>query len=248
MNFLSLPVFLSDIELYYSSKVIDNTIEIIGDEHHHICNVMRHKLNDDIYVTDGKGNIYKTKINSFEKKLLTATIIETYLYENYFNNFIFCLPRLRTSERFEFALEKCVELGITNFVVFDSKRSVAKGEKLERWKKILTSAMKQSLRAWLPTITYCKSVSEIFRMDGIKIIFDQNAEQKLNSIYKSTINIHKSYFIFGPEGGFDEDELKIELAQKSENEVITIKLTDNRLRSETAIITAAAELSLNLTQ
>ncbi|MDP2038007.1 MAG: RsmE family RNA methyltransferase, partial [Ignavibacteria bacterium] len=219
-----------------------NTIEITDEEFHHIKDVMRHKLGDEVFVTDGKGVIYKTEIERFDKKSLSAKIISTTNYPNHLSNITFCIPRLRSADRFEFALEKCVELGITNFIVFDSQRTVAKGEKLDRWQKILTAAMKQSLRAWLPTVKYCKSFKEIIELDGKKIFFDQNAEQALPSILNSEFSINNCFFFFGPEGGFSEEELRIA------NGELRIRLTDNRLRSETAIITAASILATSLTQ
>ena len=75
-------------------------------------------------------------------------------------NIFFCIPKLKYSDRFEFALEKCTELGITNFIIFDSERSIHKSDKKERWEKIVLSAMKQSLRSYLPNITVINSLIE----------------------------------------------------------------------------------------
>ncbi len=175
--------FLSDVELYYTShSIIDDAILIDGEEAHHITHVMRHIKGDAINITDGNGSIYKTVIAEIGKRNVLAKVIESIRYENKFSNVTFCIPRLRNTDRFEFALEKCVELGITNFIVFDSTRTVAKGEKIERWQKIILSAMKQSLRAWLPKISYAKSISEIYKLDGTKILFDQNATQTFQTI------------------------------------------------------------------
>ncbi len=231
--------FLSDVELYYSSfPIVDDTIHLVDEECHHIKNVMRHKEGDIIYVTDGKGIIYNSLVERIEKNEIACRIISKRPYENSLANICFCIPRLKSADRFEFALEKCVELGITNFIVFESQRTVAKGEKLERWEKILLAAMKQSLRAWLPKIYFVKNVSEIMKMEGVKYIFDQNAEQTFQPdlcTLRSTLSI----LIFGPEGGFSEDELKIE-----NGELIMVRLSGHRLRSETSIITAASLLAL----
>ena len=235
--------FLSDVELYYTShSIIDDVILIDGEEAHHITHVMRHIKGDAIHITDGNGSIYKSVISEIGKRNVLAKVIESIQYENKFSNFTFCIPRLRNTDRFEFALEKCVELGITNFIVFDSVRTIAKGDKIERWHKILLSAMKQSLRAWLPKVSYANNISEIYKLDGTKILFDQNAEltfqQFLATNHQSLTTNH--FFLFGPEGGFSEEELRIA------NLELRIKLTDNRLRSETAIITAASILTTTL--
>jgi 16S rRNA (uracil1498-N3)-methyltransferase len=234
-------VFLSDIELYYSlTPVVENIITIGGEECHHIVNVMRHAVEDKIFVTNGNGLIYETSIQSLSKKNVTVAIEQTYKYENSFSNICFCIPRLKNADRFEYALEKCVELGITNFIVFDSKRTIAKGDKTDRWQKILTSAMKQSLRSWLPNVRYAKSIAEISKLDGKIILFDQNSEMTLNSfipILNSQLATLNCFFIFGPEGGFAEDEFKTQSVE------YRVKLTENRLRSETAIIMAGSVLA-----
>lgn len=236
-----MSIFLSDIELYFSCNAIGNTIEIADEEFHHIKDVMRHKIGDEVFVTDGKGVIYKTEIERFDKKNLSAKIISITKYPNHLSNITFCIPRLRSTDRFEFALEKCVELGITNFIVFDSQRTVAKGEKLDRWQKIVLAGMKQSLRAWLPSVKYSKSVKEISELEGKKFLFDQNAEQTLSSIINYQLSIRKSFFIFGPEGGFSSEECRV-MSDK-----LKVKLTENRLRSETAVVTAASLLATSLT-
>jgi 16S rRNA (uracil1498-N3)-methyltransferase len=243
-NFQLDSVFLSDIELYYSSNhVIENAITIDGEECHHIINVMRHVEGDKIFITDGRGSIFEASIQTSSKKIITVAIEHTYKYKNRFSNICFCIPRLKNADRFEFALEKCVELGITNFIVFDSKRTVAKGDKTDRWQKILTSAMKQSLRSWLPNVRYAKSIAEISKLDGKIILFDQNSEITLNTfipILNSQLGTLNYFFTFGPEGGFSEDEFR---AQSVE---CRVKLTENRLRSETAIVTAASVLTTSI--
>ncbi len=235
--------FLSDVELFCTShSIIDDVILIDGEEAHHITHVMRHYKGDAIYITDGNGSIYKSVISEVGKRNVLAKAVESIQYENKFSNVTFCIPRLRNTDRLEFALEKCIELGITNFIVFDSVRTVAKGEKIERWQKIILSAMKQSLRAWLPKISYIKSISEVSKQDGTKILFDQNStqtfQQFLSVNHQSLTTNH--FFLFGPEGGFTEEE------SKAINVECRVKLTDNRLRSETAIITAASILTTTL--
>ena len=238
------PAFLSEVELYYTNKpIVGNHIPVEGEECHHITKVMRHKIDDILYVTDGKGTIHKSTISVIEKKKVVAAIDESTKYDNKFSNVWFCVPRLKSADRFEFALEKSVELGITNFIVFDSQRTVAKGEKIERWEKILLAAMKQSLRAWLPKIQYVKSINEILKLDGTKILFDQNAEQSFQQYLLANdqeLNANSYFFIFGPEGGFTNEECRVM------NEELTVRLTENRLRTETAIVTAASILAANI--
>jgi 16S rRNA (uracil1498-N3)-methyltransferase len=227
--------YLSNIELYYSPEgIINNKILIQGEDFNHIIKVMRHSVRDILYISDGKGNIYESQINNINKLSLSAEPLKSYHYENAKKNSFFCIPKLRNSDRFEFALEKCVELGVTNFIIFESRRTISRGEKTDRWNKILISAMKQSLRCYLPEIKVVHSIKDIFYLDGEKIGFEQNSYKKISAL--NIIPDVNYYFIFGPEGGLDKDELEL---FNPEN---TYNLADNRLRTETAVIKAASLL------
>ena len=153
-------VHLSNIELFYSARenFSDEIILLTGDEFKHAVKVMRSKICDTIYITNGYGLIFKTEILSFKKDNLSTRIIETIKTENKFENIFFCIPKLKNPDRFKFAIEKCVELGITNFIIFESKRTIAKGTNIKRWEKIALAAMKQSLRAYLPKIKLVKNL------------------------------------------------------------------------------------------
>jgi 16S rRNA (uracil1498-N3)-methyltransferase len=227
---------LSNIELYYSAScdLDSQMITIEGDECNHILSVMRHRVNDEIYVTNGFGKIFTSQIVQINKKNVTAKILKEFRFDEGFPNITFCIPMLRNNERFEFALEKCTELGVTNFFIYKAKRSVPKKVNQLRVEKILAAAMKQSLLSWLPKVKYINSLNELVLMKGEKIIFEQNSE-----VYFSPEKIKKGMdylFIFGPEGDFTSDELN------SLRSSIKYKLAENRLRTETAVIKAASLL------
>ncbi|MGD1006007.1 MAG: RsmE family RNA methyltransferase [Ignavibacteriaceae bacterium] len=228
---------LSNIELFYSKPEYFKQNEIIleGDECRHAVKVMRHHSGDEIFVTNGDGKIFYGIINKILKDTLSVTIKKEFTYKNKFSAIVFCLPKLKNPERFEFALEKCAELGITNFIVFESERTISKSSKIDRWHKILLSAMKQSLQSFLPVISTANSIEEIKNIEGKKFIFEQNTGNVFRGLPKDIMG--KYYFLFGPEGGFSQKELEI----FKDNELF--RLADNRLRSETAIIKCASLLT-----
>jgi len=227
--------FLSDIELYYSGKVLNHQILIDGEEYNHLIKVMRHRLNDIIHVTDGKGTIYISRISDISKISLTAEIISQIEYLNNLANITFCVPLLKSNDRFEYALEKSVELGITDFIIYSSNFSIKKNPKPERIEKIVVAAMKQSLRAWKPKVNFSESLISLKSSDSTLVMLDRNAEKKFS---KTNFEKNDKYrIIFGPEGGFSPKEYSLL------NDSVKLKLTDNRLRSETAIITTAILLN-----
>jgi 16S rRNA (uracil1498-N3)-methyltransferase len=229
--------YLSNIELYFCSSISKDkkAFQLVDEEHHHATKVMRKKIGDSIFATNGKGRIIEGVINTIDKKSIYVEIVKIFSYENRLSNFTFCIPNLRNPDRLKFALEKCVELRITNFVLFNSERSVSKSFNIDRINKILLSAMKQSLQSYLPKVEIYDSVLKFSELKGLKVLFEQNSESKLvNQIFDKTKNY---YLIFGPEGGFSEKEmLDIQPA-------IILNLAENRLRSETAIIKAASLIS-----
>ena len=227
---------LSNIELYYAPPALVNDKEIIlkDDEFHHCVNVMRNSVGDELNITDGQGAIYTSEIFRIKKKELIAKIIKKNEYVNKAENIWFCIPSLKNPDRLKFAFEKCVELGITNFVLFNSKRSISKKVKPEKFEKTILAAMKQSLRAYLPKIRTA-SFKEIVELHGTKILFEQNVRLPFDGKMNFVEPVH---FLFGPEGGFDEYEIEaIDLENR-------FNLASNRLRSETAILKCASLLEL----
>ena len=224
---------LFNIELYYSfdEHISDEIISLTGDEFKHAVKVMRNSVGDTLYITNGAGSIFKTEISSIEKNKISARIIETIRTKNKFENIFFCIPKLKNPDRFKFAIEKCVELGVTNFIIFESTRTIAKGTNIKRWEKIALASMKQSLRAYLPKIRLVKNLSDIAESKGEKIIFEQNTERKFQFEF---LKDNKYYFIFGPEGGLMENEIQL-----FDTDLI-YSLSDHRLRSETAIVKVAS--------
>lgn len=237
------PVFPSKIELYYTEPEFVNgdRLAIKGEEVKHISSVMRHNPGDILFVTDGTGHLFETEIQEITKKEITALILKKSFYEKELPGIVFCIARLKNADRFEFALEKAIELGVTDFMIYDSENSVAKGDKSERWNKIALAAMKQSLRFYLPKIIYLKSLFKL--PEELKpVLFEQEfREEFFDFVRNKRENIfsgnEKYCFIFGPEGGLSAEE------QNFNSNAIKVSLTKNRLRSETAIITAAGILA-----
>jgi len=227
---------LSNIELYFTPHSLVNEKQIIikDEEYHHCINVMRNLVSDTLFVTDGEGKIYESEIYKIAENKLIAKIRKKSEFENKSNNIWFCIPVLKNPDRLKFAFEKCVELGITNFILFSSKNTISKNLKPQKFQKITLAAMKQSLRSFLPKINSA-TFNEIIKLPGTKILFDQNVKK----YFDGKLNfVEPIYLLFGPEGGFDEDEIEsVELSTR-------FNLAFNRLRSETAIIKCASLLKL----
>ena len=228
---------LSDIELYYSHprSINGDKITLEDEEFHHAVNVMRNSVGDFIYITDGTGNLFKTQITEVLNKILIAHITEVKEFKNEAAHIFFCLPILKNTDRMKFAIEKCVELGITNFIFFSSKRTIPQKLNIKKFQKTAVAAMKQSLRSFLPQIDSA-SFEEIINLKENKILFDQHSKRTFDGSVKFDNPI---YLLFGPEGGFD----KLELDKVSNTNRFC--LSTKRLRTETAVIKCASLLTIS---
>ena len=226
---------LTSIELYYSpaEKINNNQVIIDGEEFKHAVQVMRNSVGEIIYITNGAGLIFKCEVISIEKKILKAKVMEEIKRENNLGNVYFCIPKLKNPDRLKFAIEKSIELGISNFILFESERTISKSSNINRWEKIALAAMKQSLHSYLPSIKVINSFNDLLDFKGEKILFDQGASEKFSFINGREENY---YFILGPEGGLTEKEIKLFKDAK------LFSLGDYRLRSETAILKCASLL------
>ncbi len=221
----------SKIEFFYSNDINENEIRLESDEYNHCINVFRNKLDDIIFITDGQGNIYKSQIVRIKNKSLTSRVLEVFHFENSTENIFICIPLLKNKDRFRFAVEKCVELGITRFYFFRSERTIPTKFDDKKVEKIMIEFLKQSIRTHLPLFSYFDSFSDLLKNIDSQaqiFLFDLESNKKFNR--ELIFNGKNNYFIFGPEGGLSEKELDSVEQDKIFN------FSSARLRSETAII------------
>lgn len=229
----------ANTELYFNNpSEIKSEFTPSNEEAKHIIQVMRHKVGDKLNFTDGCGNLFETEIIQVSgKNKLSVKVLNKVECENHLNHITIFLPLLKSTDKLEFALEKCIELGFTNFVVFNSDNSHKRNVRLERLNKLALAAMKQSIQTHLPKINFIKNISEYNFDDSYNIIFDQLADFSLNHHLKDFEDNKNINLIFGPEAGLSDREM-YEIYNK-----YLASLNVNRLRSETAIISAASIIS-----
>ena len=220
--------------LFYAPKeqIFGNKIVIQGDEFHHIKNVLRKRCGDIIFVTDGAGNRFKAKIIDIKTSALTAYVLKTERFKDK-NSMELSLAFVPLKgARNNYIIEKGTELGVRIFFLFLSKFSVIReisSQKLARLRKIAGSAMLQSQRFYYPEFIVKQSLLELvdeFENFDLILVADIKGEAKI------PVGRRRVLYIVGPEGGFDENELKM----LTKHQGVLISLGMNRLRSETAAI------------
>lgn len=226
-----------NVDLKNSRLIID------GFEYKHLIQVLRKKSGDLLTITDGKRNIYRCKIVEITKAEITCEILKTEygLYEPELKIKLFVSP-LRNSDRFEFLIEKVVELGVFEIYPVVSKYTVIKNSfsetKMNRLRKIIVSAMGQSQRCFLPSISNTVSFDDMLKITGEmdnKIVYYEHAGFVRDNKEHNTFN--ELCVLIGPEGGFDESEIDTLIKNKWQIK----SLGERKLRTETAGIISVFE-------
>ncbi|MDR0978143.1 MAG: 16S rRNA (uracil(1498)-N(3))-methyltransferase [Endomicrobium sp.] len=226
-----------------SNDIRENTFSMRGEQAHYISNVRRFKPNDEITIFDGIGNSYKTKITSISKNEITGIILS---YSHKMPNFIIKLyTAIPKGNRFEWLIEKCAEIGVSEITPVTTKRSLDisfSENKLKRYEKISITASSQCERNDIMKIkepinfkSACKNAIENKQFINILPWENETSTFSLNSLFSKQTFLGANIFI-GPEGGFENEE--IELAKSLG--IHTITLGDNILRIETAAVIASA--------
>ena len=227
------------MNIFYAPDISNNNYTFSETESKHIIRVLRLKSGELINIIDGKGNFYTAKIIS-ENPKKCQVVVET-VEKNYnkrdFNLSIAIAPT-KNNDRFEWFCEKATEIGIDKIIPIISFQSERRNIKSDRFKKKIISAVKQSLKAYIPEFTDLIKFKDLIEkdFDGKKYIAHCNTAvkeiQHLKELYKKGENV---LILIGPEGDFTTEEVK----QAIENGFEEITISKSRLRTETAGIVTA---------
>lgn len=229
------------------SQVGENHIEIIGQDVKHIKDVLRLDHDAEIIICNGQGIDYKCIINKIDKETITAQIINKELSKSEPKTKITLFQSLIKGDKFEWVIQKAVEIGVSEIVPIITTHCVVKVDfkkldgKLQRWNKIAESAAKQSGRGAIPQVVSPIKFEDAIRlcnqMDLACIPYEKEHGLSLRAYIADNLGNTLGVLI-GPEGGFSEEEVL--LAQK--NKVKPITLGNRILRSETASIVTLANI------
>ena len=222
------------MQLFYNSEIDKNTKEITFNnvESRHIVKVLRKKEEDQIFITNGKGELFDCKITSVINR-------EEKKQPRYYFLHIAISP-LINNDRLEWFLEKATEIGIDEITPILCDHSEKKFIKSERLKKIILSATKQSLKFHLPKLNPLISYSEFLKKEHKNTVYIAHCEEGNKDFLQNHIAPKESVTILiGPEGDFSSKEI----VNGIKSGFIPITLGKNRLRTETAALVAVQNIS-----
>ncbi|MET0946084.1 MAG: 16S rRNA (uracil(1498)-N(3))-methyltransferase [Flavobacterium sp.] len=225
------------MQLFYNPD-IDETTETFSfdkEESRHIIKVLRKKDSDILHVTNGLGLLFETEITlASDNKCIVEVLSIKKSPEPKFRLHLAVAPT-KMNDRFEWFLEKATEIGIQEITPVFCDRSERKVVNLERFEKIILSAMKQSNETYLPKLNEAISFKEFIKQknEGLQLIAhcEETDKKSLKEVLKPNENVT---ILIGPEGDFSDKEIALAL----ENDFLPVMLGNTRLRTETAAVVA----------
>ena len=225
------------------SAIGEGKVKIIGADLNHMKNVLRMKTGEAVLISDGTGKDYNCQVETYTEGEGILEILSENEDSRELPSRIWLFQGLPKSDKMEVIIQKAVELGAAGVIPVATRNAVVKLDakkaeaKVRRWQAIAESAAKQSKRSYIPQVGMVMSLKEAFSyieeqkfdlsmipyelekgMDGIKQVLGRLAPGQQIAVF------------IGPEGGFDEEEIKLALKMG----VKPVSLGKRILRTETA--------------
>ena len=197
---------------------------------------------DRFCVTDGKGSLFDGElVDAHPKRAVACLSNRRSGYDNRPFKLEIAIAPTKLNERTEWFLEKATEIGIDKVRLFASYHSERRVANVERFRKVMIAAMKQSVKSKLPDIEDVIDFNRLVKQpfDGQKLIawIDDDVKELLCDKYEKGKN---ALILIGPEGDFSPEEVRLAV----ENGFLPVSLGDARLRTETAAIVACHTIQL----
>lgn len=225
------------MQIFFSTEIKGNICRLDKKESRHCLRVLRLSAGSSVKVVDGNGNLIEGYISGPDPASCEITVT------NIINNFEsrsyrlhMAISPLKNSERFEWFIEKGVEIGIDEITPLICRNTEKPAIKTERINNIIISAMKQSIKAYKPLLNTATTFSDFISSDnpGVKMIATCNknvARSDIGSVYTRG---QEAVILIGPEGDFSDEEMELAAGIGYK----PVHLGPSRLRTETAAIAA----------
>ena len=212
-------------------------VKINDEEQQHIVKVLRMREGEEIFVTDGNGNLAKGNL-VFEGKKVSLDVKE--IKENlteFSPKLHIAIAPTKNIDRIEFFIEKATEMAISEITILQTEKTERKNLNIDKLRKQAIAASKQSLRFHFPKINDVTKLSDFIKNINPETTFVAHCDASFERTEISKIqNLENITFLIGPEGDFSEKEINL----LSEKGIKAVSLGNQRLRTETAGIFVAA--------
>lgn len=224
---------------FYAPDIAETSV-LPEAESAHAVRVLRLVEGDMVEVVDGKGNMYECRISLAHSKKCEVEIVGQAAVPNHWGGAItVAVAPTKNLDRMEWMAEKATEMGIDRIIPLLCRHSERKELKTERLRKILVSAMKQSLKAVMPQLDEMTPIARMLADEALPqqryiAYCDENTERRqFEACYRPLEDV---VVLIGPEGDFSPEEVKMAI----ENGFVPVTFGNSRLRTETAALYAVA--------
>jgi len=234
---------MSNIRLYYSGAIVENSTNLLSKEHtHYLTNVMRLKRGSNVNLFNKDGE-WLSEIVFLDRDRVEVKFLNKIKESSKSTNveLAICLVK-KTS--MEIILQKATELGVAKIIPIISERTEVKDLNIERAKKIVVEATEQSNQLNVPSIEEPQRLKDFINsLDSNTSLFfaDINTEKKIDN--KIIEKSKKISLLIGPEGDFSPNEREMILVKDN---AISFSISRNILRTETAVISALSLINYSL--
>ena len=231
------------MQLFYAPQMSVATKQLQLDEPltKHIVKVLRKKVGDTFYLTNGKGDAFEVILELISKKSTVITKnISRHLPKHKHRLHIAVAPT-KSNDRMGFMVEKLTEIGVDEITFLRCHRSERKTLNIPKMEKIAVAAMQQSLRFYLPKINpsvvnFNDFINATDTAQKIIATCDAPLENQLVKVIKPN---QPTVILIGPEGDFTPQEIASATAKKC----TTFSLGSVRYRTETATLVCAQTMA-----
>ncbi len=224
---------MSNIRLYFSNSLSGNLIEKLDkSQSHYLTRVMRVKENE-VFSLFNKEGEWEAKILGISKNIVEFKTIKKLRQKENIKELWLAFSPIKSNYQ-NFMIQKATELGVTKFLPIIFDRTVVRKVNKERLEKIAIEASEQSNRINIPLIESPQKLNDFLNKNSMDLIFT-DLNSKISKLDKSKFTDKPVCIIIGPEGDFSETERDEILSFK---DVQALKINENILRSETAVISA----------
>jgi len=226
------------MQLFYHPGLKANSGEIVfdKDESRHIQKVLRKQTGDHLQITNGKGLMAEVRLIEVAPKRCGAVVSRSEEQPPLPYRLHLAVAPTKSNDRYEWFVEKAVEIGISEITPVICAHSERKIIKLDRMERVAIAAMKQSLKSWLPKINQALPLAAFLENEmqsGLKAIA-HCAEGPKERLAKLLVPRKDYTILIGPEGDFSSEEVKEAIAAGYQ----AVNLGQQRLRTETAALVA----------
>ena len=224
---------MSNIRLFFSNTLsADTTDRLDKSQSHYLVKVMRIKESEVFSIFNQNGE-WEAKVLKISKGIVEFKTVKQLRKKESSKELWLAFSPIKSNYQ-NFMIQKATELGVTKFLPIIFDRTVVRKINNERLKKIVIEASEQSNRLNVPEIEKAQNLKNFLNSNSMDLIFtDLNSDNK--KIEKSKLTDKPICIIIGPEGDFSEAEREEILSFKG---VQSLKINENILRSETAVISA----------